>query len=274
MNKEEYLNMYKEDKLAEICAQLEEEKDYYHDEMNAYKSDALNAQKRADKLTSYWDSVDKLFNKLQSLPVKDFIDLYYKMDTMMKQYDFFTTTCDLEMNLSHNALLNSKFDLEPYKKVYCANVMASSEFINRPSITKINVVVPDKVVKITFGDGKIETMVCAPEDVFDLRKCCFIAIAKHLYRDEYTFEGIEHMANELMYKKKYVRIVDRALKRYYKDEEDKSREELRKAEEKLAKARQSAKRTRYKERREKRYREQITDLLADAIVKAQDKNGE
>ena len=48
MTKEEYLNMYKEDKLAEICAQLEEERDYYHDEMNAYKSDAQSAQKRAD----------------------------------------------------------------------------------------------------------------------------------------------------------------------------------------------------------------------------------
>lgn len=31
MTKEEYLNMYKEDKLAEICTQLEEERDYYHD---------------------------------------------------------------------------------------------------------------------------------------------------------------------------------------------------------------------------------------------------
>ena len=28
MTKEEYLSMYKEDKLAEICAQLEEERDY------------------------------------------------------------------------------------------------------------------------------------------------------------------------------------------------------------------------------------------------------
>ena len=27
MTKEEYLNMYKEDKLAEICAQLDKEKD-------------------------------------------------------------------------------------------------------------------------------------------------------------------------------------------------------------------------------------------------------
>ena len=53
MTKEEYLKMYKEDRLAEICAQLEEKKDYYHDEMNAYKSDARSAQKRADEFSAY-----------------------------------------------------------------------------------------------------------------------------------------------------------------------------------------------------------------------------
>lgn len=84
MTKEDYLNMYKEDKLAEICAQLEEERDYYHDEMNAYKSDAQSAQKRADDFLSYWKSVDKLFEKIETLPAKDFIKLYYRMQDLMQ----------------------------------------------------------------------------------------------------------------------------------------------------------------------------------------------
>lgn len=84
MTKEEYLNMYKEDKLAEICAQLEEERDYYHDEMNAYKSDAQSAQKRADEFSSYWKSVDKLFDKLKTIPAKDFIELYYQMKEVIE----------------------------------------------------------------------------------------------------------------------------------------------------------------------------------------------
>ena len=83
MTKEEYLNMYKEDKLAEICAQLEEERDYYHDEMNAYKSDAQSTQKRVDELSSYWKSVDKLSEKIETLPAKDFIKLYYRMQDLM-----------------------------------------------------------------------------------------------------------------------------------------------------------------------------------------------
>ena len=84
MTKEEYLNMYKEDKLAEICAQLEEERDYYHDEMNAYKSDAQSAQKRVDELSSYWESTDRLFGKLKSIPAKDFIELYYQMKEVIE----------------------------------------------------------------------------------------------------------------------------------------------------------------------------------------------
>lgn len=87
MTKEEYLNIYKEDSLAEICAQLEEERDYYHDEMNAYKSDAQSAQKKVTELSSYWESVDKLFEKLKSFPAKDFIKLYYMMQGMMNNHE-------------------------------------------------------------------------------------------------------------------------------------------------------------------------------------------
>ena len=39
MTKEEYLNMYKEDKLAEICAQLEEERDGYNKQILELKNE-------------------------------------------------------------------------------------------------------------------------------------------------------------------------------------------------------------------------------------------
>lgn len=93
MTKEEYLNIYKEDSLAEICAQFEEERDYYHDEMNAYKSDAQSAQKKVTELSSYWESVDKLFEKLKSFPAKDFIKLYYMMQGMMNNHERYGNTC-------------------------------------------------------------------------------------------------------------------------------------------------------------------------------------
>lgn len=84
MTKEEYLKMYKEDKLAELCEQFEEERDYYHNEMLAYKSDAQSAQKKVTELSSYWEDNDKLLEKMKSIPAKDFIELYYQMKEVIE----------------------------------------------------------------------------------------------------------------------------------------------------------------------------------------------
>lgn len=134
-------------------------------------------------------------------------------------------------------------------------------------IYDINVIVPDKVVEITFGDSK-EKMICHDDDTFDLRKCCFIAIAKHLYKKEYTQEGIEHMATQLTYQKKYVKIVDKALKDYKKKEKEKAEKIRKEEEEKIIRDRQSLKRRKQKERRAQRHREALIDVFADSLNEA------
>lgn len=136
------------------------------------------------------------------------------------------------------------------------------------TIEDINVIVPNKVVEITFGNGFKEKMVRHENDTFDLRKCCFIAIAKHLYKEEYTQEGIEYMATQLTYKKKYVKIVDAALKAYAKKEKDKEAVEKERTEREKITARQRERRRKQKERRIQRYREDMIDLLADSINEA------
>ena len=103
----------------------------------------------------------------------------------------------------------------------CIGIKTINDTTKSDVIADINVIVPGKVVEITFADGGKEKMVCHKDDTFDLRKCCFIAIAKHLYKKEYTQEGIEYMATQLTYQKKYVKIVDKALKNYKKRKEDK-----------------------------------------------------
>ena len=135
-------------------------------------------------------------------------------------------------------------------------------------IADINVIVPGKVVEISFADDGKEKMVCHENDTFDLRKCCFIAIAKHLYKKEYTQEGIEHMATQLTYQKKYVKIVDNALKNYKKREEEKAEKIRREEEEKIIRERQSLKRRKQKERRAQRHREALIDVFADSINEA------
>ena len=145
--------------------------------------------------------------------------------------------------------------------------MLENRVYTEDDIFDINVIVPDKVIEIEFYDG-IEKMVCHEDDTFDLRKCCFIAIAKHLYKKEYTQEGVEYMATQLTYQKKYVKIVDTALKAYAKKEKDKEAVEKEHIEREKITARQRKRRRKQKERRIQRYREDMIDLLADSINEA------
>lgn len=147
---------------------------------------------------------------------------------------------------------------------YFDETMLEDRVYTKDDIFDINVIVPDKVVEIEFCDGK-EKMICHKEDTFDLRKCCFIAISKHLYKKEYTYEGIEHMADQLMYQKKYVKVVDKALKDYYKKEAEKERMRKEEEENKIIRERQALRKKKYKKRREQRYRDEMVNLIATAI---------
>ena len=138
-------------------------------------------------------------------------------------------------------------------------------------IADINVIVPGKVVEISFADDGKEKMVCHENDTFDLRKCCFIAIAKHLYKKEYTQEGIEYMATQLAYQKKYVKIVDKALKDYKRKEEEKEKKAHDEEKERIIRERQSLKRWRQKQRRKERYRKEVVNLISDSINEAKRK---
>lgn len=150
---------------------------------------------------------------------------------------------------------------------YFNDSMLEDRTYSKDDIFDINVIVYGKVVEIEFYDGK-EKMVCHEDDVFDLRRCCFIAIAKHLYKNEYTPKGIEYMATQLTYQKKYVKIVDKALKEYWKKEEEKEKRIRDERERKEIQERQREKRRKYKERRAQRHKEAMVDLIADAINEA------
>lgn len=84
MTKEEYLSMYKEDKLAEICAKFEDEMNRYHDNWIQCQDDTYKAQKKADEYEAIWSDSEQLFNKITRLPAKDFIELYYQMKEVIE----------------------------------------------------------------------------------------------------------------------------------------------------------------------------------------------
>lgn len=135
-------------------------------------------------------------------------------------------------------------------------------------IVDINVIVPNKVVEVVFSDGLKEKMVCHEDDTFDLRNCLFIAISKHLYKSEYTAEGIEYKANELKYLKKYVKIVDSALKNYKKKEEEKKKLERAGESAKAIELRKKAKFERRKAKRKEKQRNERIGEMVEAYVNA------
>lgn len=155
------------------------------------------------------------------------------------------------------------------KSVSTNEFMSECEFIMpNEIISNINIIVPNKVVEIAFGDRKTEKMVCHEDDTFDLRKCCFIAIAKHLYKKEYTQEGIEYMATQLTYQKKYTKIVDKALKDYKRKEKEKAEKIRKEEEDRIIRERQSLKRRKQKERRAQRHREALIDVFVTSLNEA------
>ena len=148
-------------------------------------------------------------------------------------------------------------------------------------IKDIDVIVPGKVMVVTFNDDKQEKLVCQKEDHFSLRFGCFIAIAKHLYKGTYTSEGIEHMATEMSYQIHYVKIVNKAIKNYLKKCEEKAKEKRLEFEKKEIGERKRAKREAYKERRKARLeaersevlkaeRAEMVDIIAEAIKKSKE----
>lgn len=142
----------------------------------------------------------------------------------------------------------------------------------KETITDVEIIVPNKVVEVTFEDGLKEKMILHKDDTFNLRNCLFIAIAKHLYKKEFTLEGLEWKAFELTHLKKYVKIVDTALKNYErKQKEIVMLEEKRKADQERLE-RKRAKRQAYKERRaakrEQLEKEKQIEIQKEAYIRA------
>lgn len=109
-------------------------------------------------------------------------------------------------------------------------------FFNGIAIKDIDVVVPDKVVIVTIVDycfgfgfnpnGYKYKMVCQEGDEFSLEKAVYIAIAKRLFSEYYTFAGVMKKAEEeLPYIKGFEKMVRYAISDYNKKIVNKERAE-------------------------------------------------
>lgn len=109
-------------------------------------------------------------------------------------------------------------------------------------------------------------MVCSDEDTFDLERCCYLALAKHFFREDYTMEGIEWLATyHLPFLKDWNICVKNALKNFYRKEEEKRKEKEDQKEKKRIAERKRQKKIAYKKRREERAKEAMKKALSDSI---------
>ena len=162
-------------------------------------------------------------------------------------------------------------DFSPIKAEDISPITMSSDDIKNMlslHIKDYQILCPDKVVRIDFADNTSEKMVLKDPDVFDIHRCLFIAIAKHLYKNTYTPEGIEHKATLLSYDKKYVKMVNNAIKDHEKKEKEKLLKLQREKEEKERIKRKLTKNLKRREQlRKKRIEEQI-EIQKEAIIRS------
>ena len=133
-------------------------------------------------------------------------------------------------------------------------------------IDRIEELKPEKVYRFTFNDNTIIKTVCSGEDVFDLRYACFLAIAKKLYSKILTFDGVINESYQLMYYKEYNKMVDKAIKKFYKEQEEKAKEE----EAKRISKRKHDKLVARKIAKKERERQKQVDIIKDAIIAAKE----
>lgn len=170
-----------------------------------------------------------------------------EVDGLLRQMldaDIEIVTCTPDsMNEKENKNMPTKsFDLE---------LMGINNFhfyIAKPEIADVNIIVPDKVVEVTFADGTKEKSVCREPDTFSLESAISICISKKIMGGSSAYNN----------------AVKRGMKVYEKklEFEKHQKEEQERIEKKRAK------RLAYKERRATKRREEQIAIQAEAYLRA------
>lgn len=147
------------------------------------------------------------------------------------------------MNEKENKNMPTKsFDLE------IMGIKNFISYITKPEIKDVNIIVPNKVVEVTFADGTKEKSICREPDTFSLESAISICISKKIMGGSSAYNN----------------AVKRGMKVY---EDKQKRENAEKAEqERIEKKR--AKRLAYKKRRVAKKREEQIAIQTEAYLRA------
>lgn len=162
----------------------------------------------------------------------------------MLDADIETVTCTPDsMNEKENKNMPTKlFDLE------LMGIKNVHFYIAKPEIVDVNIIVPNKVVEVTFADGTKEKSVCREPDIFSLGSAISICISKKIMGGSSAYNNAVKRGMKV-YEKKL------ELEKYQKEEQ-----------ERIEKKR--AKRLVYKERRATKRREEQIAIQTEAYLRA------
>lgn len=126
---------------------------------------------------------------------------------------------------------------------------------------------PGRVYEFVFQDGTHIKTVCAEEDltIFNLKYAFFLALAKYLYKDKYTFMGILNKVPDLMQQKKYIKIVKEGMKLFKKQQEEKEKKEAEKRRIKAIKKNHYNKNKRRKENKKEKELNSLKQTIIEAL---------
>lgn len=86
MTREEYLGNYNEDELAELCEQLENER-------NCARNSLAETRAKLEKAEKFhFEDMNELLKKIKKLPADDFFQLYRGVESMVDRSKYSYTT--------------------------------------------------------------------------------------------------------------------------------------------------------------------------------------
>lgn len=85
-----------------------------------------------------------------------------------------------------------------------------------PVIEKVEILKENKVTRFTLEDGTVIKNICSDSDTFDFTFAFYLTLAKFIYGNVVTTEGLEYYTNILHYYKDANKWVEKGLKTYKK----------------------------------------------------------
>ena len=89
---DEYLNNYKEQKLAEFCVQKDKEIASRKEERQKLMKQIAEMQHKTEKYDNTWKSVKDLYAEIKKLSVDDYLELYHLISRDVSGYGVSTYT--------------------------------------------------------------------------------------------------------------------------------------------------------------------------------------